>query len=111
MIEYSPFSLAYSEKGLNTHEVIDPGKLRQVVKEDGYKIVREAKAAGVLLNRFSVKWGDEEARDYDYDALVISATDYNKLAALTGQPSIQPENGKLTLIKSFYQKKENKQVL
>ncbi|WP_339204451.1 ABC transporter permease [Paenibacillus sp. FSL K6-3182] len=104
MIEYSPFSLAYSEKGLNTHEVIDPGKLRQVVKEDGYKIVREAKAAGVLLNRFSVKWGDEEARDYDYDALVISATDYNKLAALTGQPSIQPENGKLTLIKSFLSK-------
>ncbi|MGO4345037.1 FtsX-like permease family protein [Paenibacillus sp. MCAF9] len=104
MIEYSPFSLAYSEKGLNTHEVIDPGKLRQVVKEDGYKIVREAKAAGVLLNRFSVKWGDEKARDYDYDALVISATDYNKLAALTGQPSIQPENGKLTLIKSYLSK-------
>ncbi|OME85057.1 hypothetical protein BK120_10955 [Paenibacillus sp. FSL A5-0031] len=104
MIEYSPFSLAYSEKGLNTHEVIDPGKLRQVVKEDGYKIVREAKAAGVLLNRFSVKWGDEKARDYDYAALVISATDYNKLAALTGQPSIQPENGKLTLIKSYLSK-------
>lgn len=104
MIEYSPFSLAYSEKGLNTHEVIDPGKLRQVVKEDGYKIVREAKAAGVLLNRFSVKWGDEKAHDYDYAALVISATDYNKLAALTGQPSIQPENGKLTLIKSYLSK-------
>ncbi|WP_054023473.1 ABC transporter permease [Bacillus sp. FJAT-28004] len=112
MLMNSPFSLAYSEKGLNTHEVIDPAKLKAVVEEDGFKIIREAKVAGVLIDRFSLQWGDEKPRENDYDALIISATDYNKLASMTGQPSIQPENGKLTLIQSYKtQGRENVGVL
>ncbi|WP_053372051.1 ABC transporter permease [Paenibacillus sp. FJAT-27812] len=97
MLENSPFSLAYSENGLNTHEVIDPAELKRVVAEDGFQIVKEAKVAGVLINRFAIGWGDDEPNEKDSDALIISATDYNKLASLTGQPSIHPVNGKLTL--------------
>jgi len=101
MLENYPYSLAYSEIGLNTHEVIDPAKLKQVVKEDGFKIVREAKAAGILLNHYSIQWGDEKPNNYDFDVLIISATDYNKLASMTGEPSFQPENGKVTLITPY----------
>jgi len=108
MLENSPYSLAYSEIGLNTHEVIDPAKLKQVVKEDGFKIVREAKLAGVLLNNYSIQWGDAKPNHYDYDVVIISATDYNKQASKTGGPSLQPENGKVTLITPYVgNEKEN----
>lgn len=108
MLENSPYSLAYSEIGLNTHEVIDPAKLKQVVKEDGFKIVREAKLAGVLLHNYSIQWGDAKPNHYDFDVVIISATDYNKQASMTGGPSLQPENGKVTLITPYVgNKKEN----
>ncbi|MDQ8733216.1 ABC transporter permease [Paenibacillus sp. LHD-38] len=107
MLENSPFSLAYSETGLNTHKVIDPAELKRIVAEDGFQITEEIKAAGVLINRYSVQWGDEEFRESDFDALILSATDYNKLAELTNQPNIQPENGKVILVSSFSRKDTN----
>lgn len=104
ILENSPFTLAYSETGLNTHEVIDPAELKRIVAGDGFTITKEAKAAGVLINRYAIQWGDEEFRDSESDALILSATDYNKLAEATGQPSIQPENGKVILVSPFFRK-------
>jgi putative ABC transport system permease protein len=101
MLQNSPFSLAYSEKGLNTHKVIDPAVLKRVVEEDGFQIVKEAKVAGVLINRYAIGWGNDKPNENDSDALIVSATDYNKLASMTGQPSIHPESGKLTLAQPF----------
>lgn len=101
MLVNSPFSLAYSEVGLNTHKVIDPEELKRIVAEDGFKIVREAKVAGVLMNNYAIGWENDEPNQKDSDALIISATDFNKLAAMTGQPSVHPENGKLTLAQPF----------
>lgn len=102
LLENSPFTLTYSENGLNTHEVIDPAELKRIVTEDGFKITKEAKAVSIVLNRYAVQWDDEEYREFDSDAVIISATDYNKLAEMTGQPSILPENGKLTLAQTTY---------
>lgn len=104
ILENSPFTLAYSETGLNTHEVIDPAELKRIVAEDSFTITKEAKAAGVLINRYAIQWGDEEFRDSESNALILSATDYNKLAEATGQPSIQPENGKVILVSPFFRK-------
>jgi putative ABC transport system permease protein len=101
MLENSPFSLAYSEVGLNAHEVIDPAELKRIVAEDGFSIVREAKVAGVLIKNYAIGWENAEPNQNDSNALILSATDFNKLAAMRGQPSVQPENGKLTLAQPF----------
>lgn len=104
ILESNPFTIAYRETGLNTHEVIDPAQIKRMVAEDGFEIVKEAKAVGVVINRFTVKWEDGAFYEnkYDMDALIISATDYNKLAEMTGKPLIHPDAGKLTLTSSFY---------
>ncbi|MBD2868110.1 ABC transporter permease [Paenibacillus arenilitoris] len=99
ILQNSPFTLAYLEKGANAHEVIDPDKLKSIVKKDGFEIDKEVKATGIQLDKFSIQETGGRLREYkEVSSIVISATDYNKLAEATGQPSIQPESGKLTLV-------------
>ncbi|CAM4313905.1 putative ABC transport system permease protein [Paenibacillus endophyticus] len=107
----SPYTLAYSEKGLGTHDVIDPAELKRIVAEDGFTIAHESITAGVLIHNYAIQWGKEESWQSKSDALIISATDYNRLAAFNDQPSLHPENGKVTLVTQFIGKEKKSGVV
>lgn len=109
MLSGSPFSLAYVEKGLHSEKVIDQAKLRGILKADGFAISKEAKAVGIALEQFHMTfdrsgrvlgWENWEEINNDYSILIISATDYNKLAKQHGEPPLEAESGKLTLLYS-----------
>ncbi|MGO4376045.1 hypothetical protein AB4Z21_35915, partial [Paenibacillus sp. MCAF20] len=88
MVERSPYSIVYIEEGLNSHEVIEPKKMEDILHEDGFKVTREAKFTGVKLIDPVVKSGEVE-RTYDSSwggAQIISLSDYNKLAESVGEP-------------------------
>lgn len=115
MIKSSPFSLAYVEKGLHSQDVINPDELRRIVKEDGQSFSNEAKVVGIGLEKYSITFdanhsiklgnGDDESNTYQNDAMIISASDYNKLAKDQDKPQIAVESGKLTLLyRNFDQK-------
>lgn len=105
----NPYSLAYVEKGLHSEEVIEQEKLREIVQADGFNIVKEAKVVGIALGQFHITfdgssrefgWDNWEGMNKDHSILIISATDYNKLAKQHGEPMIEAESGKLSLLYS-----------
>lgn len=102
MLQNSPYTLAYIEKGLNSQEVIDPSELKRIAAADGFKIEKEAKLIGLPLSNLTIKTDDDNRTYDDMESIIISATEYNKLAKSLGQPTIQPESGKLTLAQQTY---------
>lgn len=105
----TPYSLAYVEKGLHSEEIIDQEKLRDILKADGFSITKEAKAVGIALKQFyitfdhsdkTIGWENWEEINNEYSILILSATDYNKLAKQHGEPAIEAESGKLSLLYS-----------
>lgn len=109
ILSTSPYSLAYVEKGLHSQEVIDQEKLRGILQADGHAIAQEAKVVGIALEQFHITfdnsdqefgWDNWEQINNKYSILIISATDYNKLAKQQGEPPIEVESGKLTLLYS-----------
>ncbi|MDQ6419858.1 ABC transporter permease [Paenibacillus sp. LHD-117] len=114
MMENSPYTLAYVEKGLHAEKVIDQKKLRGILKDDGYKITKEAKVIGIALEKYHLTFEGESMElgrdnwddvDFSMSAFIMSASDYNKLAKEQGQPAIEAESGKLTVAyPHFYNK-------
>ncbi|MCR2806205.1 ABC transporter permease [Paenibacillus soyae] len=112
MLETSPFSIAYVERGLHAHEVIDPDQLKRTIAEDGFTVARESKIVGVGLDQYVIEftgddssrlgWGDDPDYRYTSDAMIISVTDYNKLAGEAGREPLVAESGKLTVLYSSF---------
>lgn len=108
LMKDSPYTLAYVETGLHANNVIDPDEIRRILKEDGFAIEHESKVIGFGLERYWITFeGDDTSRigrgydeEYKYksEAMIISASDYNKLAADQGKPPITVESDKLTLL-------------
>ncbi|RJX39367.1 ABC transporter permease [Paenibacillus pinisoli] len=108
LVKSSPFSFAYVEKGLYTHNVINPDDLQRIVKEGGFSYDYEAKIVGIGLEKYSITFdgdtstqlgnGHDETNEYQRNAMIISASDYNKLAKEQGKPQLAVESGKLTLL-------------
>lgn len=104
MVERSPYSIVYIEEGLNSHEVIEPKKMEDILHEDGFKVTREAKFTGVKLTDPVVKSGEVE-RTYDSSwggAQIISLSDYNKLAESVGEPIQTLKEGTVKLSVPIY---------
>ncbi|WP_337098093.1 ABC transporter permease [Paenibacillus sp. YIM B09110] len=104
MVERSPYSIVYIEEGLNSHEVIAPKQMEDILDEDGFKVTREAKFTGVKLIDPVVKSGEVE-RTYDSSwggAQIISLSDYNKLAASVGEPIQTLKEGTVKLSVPIY---------
>lgn len=113
LLDSSPFSIAYMEKGLHASEVIDPDKLKETLAQEGFTVAREAKVVGIGLERYAIAIeggqikgdrslqlgrGEAAVPEYTADAMIISVSDYNKLAAEAGRKQLVAESGKLTLL-------------
>lgn len=100
----APYSLAYMEKGLHSSEVLETGKLLEMIDSEGFKVKREAKVVGLALDSYSIKLQEGETQfgnpneNYPHRAFLISASDYNKQALQQGKPIIEAVSGKLTMV-------------
>ncbi|MCU6709813.1 ABC transporter permease [Paenibacillus sp. J5C_2022] len=103
----SPYTIAYVEKGLHTHDVIDPNDMQRILKEDGVTVNYETRTVGIPLEAFGVYaddriwFGSEPEFDTTWDGMIISNTDYNAMAQQQGLKSIEAEPGKLILIHGY----------
>ncbi|MBH5319219.1 ABC transporter permease [Paenibacillus sp. GSMTC-2017] len=101
IVETSPYTIGYVEEGLHTHQVMNPDEMRTILKKDNVAVKHEAKVIGIGLKHYSVNFddgttlGSPEDAKYKLNAMIISATDYNKLAALQGKQTLTVESGKL----------------
>ena len=117
MLNSSTYSMAYIEKGIDSHQVIDPEKLKQVVSEDGFSLKREDKVIGIPVYPYKVQFDDEDARIYnnsvfrrDQDsketvttsAMMIAESDYNRLAKEQGKKQLQVDSGKVVVVTNNY---------
>ncbi|WP_052350563.1 ABC transporter permease [Paenibacillus gorillae] len=86
---YSPYTIAFVERGLHTHEVVDPAQMADVLKENGHPITREDKLVGAEITKLKFITEDKMPHDYGHSkGFVISASEYNHNAAGLGLPTI-----------------------
>ncbi|RAV20219.1 ABC transporter permease [Paenibacillus contaminans] len=78
LLDNFPQTIAFFERGLNTHNVVDPEKVRQILKEDGVQVEYELKLAGITA-AFPIV-GSRYSKETN--ALIVPESDYNKYAAL-----------------------------
>lgn len=109
ILDSSPHTLTYIEKGLQSQNVINQDELHRILDEDGFAVKYEAKIAGAALERYLIKvqgdagtypigredWSEiEEPRT----AFMMSLTDYNKLAIQAGKRTLEVPSGSLAVL-------------
>jgi putative ABC transport system permease protein len=108
LLESSPFTLSYIEKGLHAQDVVNRDEMKDILAQDGVKISKEFKVAGLALEQYLIKFEDrgrtmgrEDWSDAEeaYSAFIISSTDYNKLADYTGAPKLEVPSGSVTVLR------------
>ncbi|MBD3922650.1 ABC transporter permease [Paenibacillus sp. PR3] len=85
-----PQSISFYEKGLNTHEVIDPDKVRSILKEDKVELNYEVKLVGA-----EAKLPASGRSAKTTSALIVSEDDYNKYGQELhrGRPILEVDPG------------------
>lgn len=100
MLMYSPYTIAIVETGLHTHEVIDPDKMAESLKQAGHPIVKQEKMIGAEVGKFIVV--NQQGNEVDFGAgMIISASTYNRGAAQLGLSPITVEQDKVVLETSW----------
>ncbi len=104
----APYSLAYMEEGLESHQVIERERLNDILKDAGFELTREIRVAGIGIDHYTVnlengvEMAGNRTEEDKQRAFVISASSYNKLALQQGKPALTAVSGKLTLLSSYY---------
>ncbi|CAM3002070.1 ABC transporter permease [Paenibacillus sediminis] len=75
LIDHQPQTIAFVEKGLNSHDVIDPDQVKRIIHQHHLTLDYELKLVGVTAEMTFPKTGKEEK------VMLISETDYNMQAA------------------------------
>ncbi|GKU80324.1 FtsX-like permease family protein [Paenibacillus sp. L3-i20] len=109
VVKSAPYTISYVERGLHTQKVINPDELRKIVQNDGLSIKYEAKVIGIGYEQYSVKFdngsriGTNEGSEYEQHAMIISVSDYNKMAKYQGKQSIIVESGKMLVLYPYFE--------
>jgi len=94
-----PQSISFHEKGLDTHAVIDPDKVKSILQEDGVKLDYELKLAAVTAKVPVIK----QNRDKPSTAMLVSEDDYNYYGQLLdrGRPILNVDPGHSVYVNRF----------
>ncbi|MUT68550.1 FtsX-like permease family protein [Paenibacillus sp. NEAU-GSW1] len=96
---YEPYSISITEKGLNTHEVMDLDKMKDVLKENGHPVVKEDKLVAVKFNKLVL--ANDEGLDKNIssfaEGIVISGESYNRRAEQLGKAKQNVKAGEVLL--------------
>ncbi|MFF2480759.1 FtsX-like permease family protein [Paenibacillus sp. NPDC058071] len=101
---WSPYTIAVIEEGTKSHDVIDPAKMKAILEENGHPVEREVQFTGAAINKIvytNTGGGERDLRNDNTKVIVLSATDYNRLAELQGLPTVVVPQDKVILDSSW----------
>lgn len=97
VLSQTPQTIGFIESGLQSHAVIHPDKVREIVKGDGRELDYEVQVIGIPTEK--VRKGDGEKLDNgDWTATVVSESDYNRVAELKKVSRLSVENGRAVIV-------------
>lgn len=96
ILDHAPFAIGFVERGEGAHQVIDPVKVVRIAQEDGLHITRQQKLSG-LLGEHLAKEGSTAQKD-EFDAMIVSESDYNREAKVLGRKTAAPAGDEAVLI-------------
>ncbi|MFF2091853.1 FtsX-like permease family protein [Paenibacillus sp. NPDC058174] len=99
---FSPYTIAYVERGLHTNEVVDPEQMAGILEKNGHPITREDKLVGAEITKLKLESENKQSHDYSNSkGFVISASEYNHSAAALGLPAVEVEQDTVILQASW----------
>ncbi|PWV92082.1 putative ABC transport system permease protein [Paenibacillus cellulosilyticus] len=98
-----PQSISFYEKGLNTHAVLDPDKVRTILKENDVELAYEVKLVGAVAELPVVGRSTDTTT-----ALVVSENDYNDYGQKLhrGRPILAVEPGHAVFVIPYSEVKQ-----
>ncbi|MDF2960974.1 MAG: transporter permease [Paenibacillus sp.] len=102
MLDIFPQTVAFAETGTDTHQVIDPDKLKEMLHKDGVAVEHEMKLVSVPLSAGDVPAAKSgKPADYQNRPLLVSEDAYNREAARSGKlKAVQVERGHAVAVTS-----------
>lgn len=88
-----PQTFGFTEQGEGVHNVIHPDKLKSMVADGGFELLYEVKLTGVPVPITLKQMNNAKA-----DALLVTESDYNRIASQLGRKTIQAEPGHATYL-------------
>ncbi|WP_164775406.1 ABC transporter permease, partial [Paenibacillus glycanilyticus] len=95
------YAMAVMEKGLQSHKVIDPEELKTHLREAGHPVTDEKIVAGASVTDIKLTRSNGNNIDYNPDTMMISESDYNRLAEAQGKKKLHLKPGMAAMPGSF----------
>ncbi|CAH1190020.1 ABC transporter permease protein YxdM [Paenibacillus plantiphilus] len=106
VLSQTPQTIGFIERGLQSHAVIHPDKVREIVKGDGRELDYEVQLVGIPTEK--VRKGDGEKLLYDnWTAAVVSESDYNRVAELKKVSKLSVVNGRAVIVFPYKYKEQS----
>ncbi|MFD2333950.1 FtsX-like permease family protein [Cohnella sp. GCM10020058] len=100
ILEHAPFAIGFVERGADAHQVIAPGEVERMAREDGLHVTRQQKLSGLLgegLAKDDSSAG-AAAKNKGFEVMIVSESDYNREAKLLGRKPAAPAGDNAVLI-------------
>ncbi|MBW7455068.1 FtsX-like permease family protein [Paenibacillus sepulcri] len=92
LLSHTPQTIGFVENGLNAHNVLDPAKLKSILKQDGRELAYETRLVGIPGEEVTPAEGHKTLRA-QYDSAIVSESDYNQVAGLMNRPRLSIDTG------------------
>jgi Predicted ABC-type transport system involved in lysophospholipase L1 biosynthesis, permease component len=99
--QFYPYAVAVMEKGLQSHAVIDPEELKTHLREAGHPVTDEKIVAGASVSDIKLTRSNGNNIEYNPKTMMISESDYNRLAEAQGKQKIHLKPDTVAMPGSF----------
>lgn len=96
LLERYPQTIGYEEQGMEGHPVMDPQRIRDIMRQDKVQIEYEFEMTGVIVP-FQIKY----INTTETSALIIPASKYNELAERKSWKPVKVEEGHALFVLPF----------
>ncbi|MCQ6558710.1 FtsX-like permease family protein [Paenibacillus mendelii] len=108
LTSHFPQTIGFYEKGLDQHEVIDPAKVRSIIEADNRKLAYELRTVGIPAELTEpAPEGGGAGSQVNLQAVIISASDYNRAASEKGYDSLSVNEGSAAMIYPYEEMRNN----
>ncbi|GLX65914.1 ABC transporter permease [Paenibacillus glycanilyticus] len=101
IFQYYPYSIAVLEKGLQSHAVIDPDKMKATLRSEGFPVTDEKIVSVASVEAVKLTRSNGHNIDYSPGTMMISVSDYNRLAAAQGKKKLHLKPDTVAMPGSF----------
>ncbi|MGO4107744.1 ABC transporter permease [Paenibacillus sp. YAF4_2] len=99
--DFYPYTVAVMEKGIHSHDVIDLDAMKAQLRAEGFPVTDEKIVTGIAATNIKLTRSNGNDMEYSPATMIISESDYNRLAKDKGKKQLHLKPGTAAMPGSF----------